>query len=96
MLRLRGNALGFAMIVASALVAGVGGLILKLSDPLVMIGVGVALILMDVLIRWRSWPTAGWLTHKECGGYLYFVPIWGLGIFVIGVNVVNILVNLSG
>lgn len=89
MIRVRGNVLGFAMMVASALVAGVGGLVLRLADPLVMMGVGLALVLMDLLIRWRSRSTAGWLTQRQLGGYLFFAPVWVVGILVIVINVVN-------
>lgn len=91
LLRLRGNVMGFAMIVASALVAGVGGFLLKLPDPVVMSGVGLALIIMDLLIRWRSRPAAGWLMQRQFGGYLYILPIWVLGIVVIVINVINAL-----
>jgi hypothetical protein len=96
LLRIRGNALGFAMIVASALVAGVGGFVLHLADAPVMIGVGISLILMDLFIRLRSRPAPGWLTQSQWGGYLFFVPVWVVGIVMIVVNIVNLFVNSSG
>ena len=84
---IRGNGLGLAMIVLSAIVAGIGSAVLKLGDAAVMIGVGGALIAMDVLLRSRSRPQAGWLTQRQYGGFLYFIPIWGVGLVVIAANV---------
>jgi hypothetical protein len=96
LLHIRGNALGFAMVVASALVAGVGGLVLHLADTPVMFGVGVSLILMDLFIRLRARPAPGWLTQSQWGGYFFFVPVWVVGIVMIVVNIVNLFVNSSG
>jgi hypothetical protein len=81
------------LIVASALVAGVGSLLLRLGDALVMGSVGVAMILMDLGVRllWRR--ESGWLTKKHLGGFLYIVPVWVVGIVVIGVNVLNSLIR---
>ena len=93
LLRIRGNALGIAMLVATGAIAGIGGLVLKLGDAIVMISVGAALILMDLLIRFRSRPVAGWLTQSQFGGYLFFLPIWGAGILVIVINIVNTLLK---
>ena len=94
-LSIRGNALGFAMFIISGLVAGVGGLVLRLEDAPVMIGVGVTLFLMDMVVRLRERPSTGWLTQKQLGGYLIFMPVWTLGILVILLNILNLFVDLN-
>lgn len=93
---IRGNALGLAMIVATGLIAGVGALLLHLDDALVMIAVGVALIVMDLLIRLTVRQAQGWLTRPEFGGYLFFVPIWVVGIAIILINLINVFVVRAG
>lgn len=77
------------MFVVCALPALVGGLLLRLPDPIVMGFVGVALIAMDMVVRIRNRKQSGWLMKKELGGYLYFIPVWIFGIFVIILNIVN-------
>jgi hypothetical protein len=91
LLPIRGNALGLAMIVATGAIAGIGGLALKLPDAVVMGAVGAALIAMDLLIRLRFRPAAGWLTQRQFGGYLFFIPVWVVGIVIILANIVNTL-----
>ena len=95
MLHIRGNALGIAMFVIGGVIAGVGGFILKLGDAPIMIMVGVALLLMDLIIRWQVRNQAGWLMSKQLGGYFFFVPVWILGILVIIINILNGLSLLS-
>jgi hypothetical protein len=89
LIHIKGNVLGFAMFVAAGLVAGAGGLLLKLPDAPVMIAVGISLIVMDMIIRLRSRPQKGWLMAKDQGGYLFFIPVWALGIVVIAINIIN-------
>ena len=89
---IRGNGLGLAMVVATGVVAGLGSLVFRLGDALVMGAVGVALIAMDLLIRLRARPAHGWLTRSEHGGYLFFVPVWVVGVVMVGVNIMNALV----
>jgi hypothetical protein len=91
LLPIRGNALGLAMVVATGAIAGLGSLVFHLADALVMGAVGIALIVMDLLIRLRFRAAGGWLTKSEFGGYFFFVPMWVLGIVIIIVNVVNTL-----
>ncbi len=88
LIHFKGNLLGFAMFIVAALVAG-AGLVLKLPDAPVMIAVGIALIFMDMIIRLQSRPNQGWLTAKAQGGYLFFIPVWALGIVVIVINIIN-------
>lgn len=89
MLHIRGNALGLAMFVVGGMIAGVGGFIFKLSDAPIMIMVGVALVLMDLIVRLRVRSQPGWLMSKQLGGYFFFVPVWILGIIVIIINVLT-------
>ena len=89
MLHVRGNALGLIMFVIGGVIAGVGGFIFKLGDAPIMIMVGVALFLMDMIIRLRVRNQAGWLMSKSLGGYFFFVPVWILGILVIILNILN-------
>ncbi|MBN8657853.1 MAG: hypothetical protein J0M11_19130 [Anaerolineae bacterium] len=89
MLHVRGNALGVIMFIIGGVIAGVGGFIFKLGDAPIMIMVGVALFLMDMIIRLRVRNQAGWLMSKTLGGYFFFVPVWILGILVIILNILN-------
>jgi hypothetical protein len=84
-----GNGLGLLMFVVCALPALVGGLLLRLPDPIVMGFVGVTLIAMDMVVRIRNRKQTGWLMKKELGGYLYFIPVWIFGVVVIIINIVN-------
>jgi hypothetical protein len=90
---IRGNALGLAMVVVTGMIAGLGSLVFRLDDALVMMSVGAALIAMDVLIRLRARPAAGWLTQSQFGGYFFFAPVWVVGLVIIAVNVINVLVG---
>ncbi|MBN8658158.1 MAG: hypothetical protein J0M11_20665 [Anaerolineae bacterium] len=89
MLHVRGNALGVIMFIIGGVIAGVGGFIFKLGDAPIMIMVGVALFLMDMIIRLRVRNQAGWLMSKSLGGYFFFIPVWILGILVIILNILN-------
>ena len=89
MYHIRGNPLGVAMFVAGGVIAGIGGFVFKLGDAPTMIMVGIALILMDLIIRLRVRSQPGWLMSKQLGGYFFFVPVWILGIFVVVINVLN-------
>lgn len=87
MIPIRGNALGLAMLVVTGAIAGIGSLLFKLPDAVVMISVGGALLVMDVLIRLRARPATGWLTQSQFGGFLFIAPVWAIGVFVMGANV---------
>ena len=89
MLHIRGNALGLVMFIIGGLIAGVGGLVFKLGDAPIMIMVGIALFLMDAVIRLRVRNQPGWLMSKQLGGYFFFIPVWLLGILVIILNILN-------
>jgi hypothetical protein len=89
MIPIQGNGLGLLMFVVAALIAGVGGFLLKLPDAVVMIAVGFGLILMDAIVRLRSRALPSWVTKKDLGGYLFFIPVWGFGIIVIVINIIN-------
>ena len=95
MLQSRGNVLGVIMFVIGGVIAGIGGLVFKLSDAPIMIMVGVALFLMDMIIRLRVRTKPGWLMSKQLGGYFFFIPVWLLGVFVIILNIINGLGLLS-
>ncbi len=86
---IQGNKLGLLMFVICGLVAGGGGFLLKLPDVVTMIGVGLALFLMDIIVRFRSHGFPNWLMSKEVGGYLYFIPAWIGGIVVIAINIIS-------
>ena len=86
---IQGNMLGLLMFVTCGLVAIAGGFLLKLPDVVTMIGVGLALMLMDIVVRFRSRALPKWLTSKEVGGYLYFIPAWIGGIVVIAINIIS-------
>lgn len=95
MLQSRGNVLGVIMFVIGGVIAGIGGLVFKLGDAPIMIMVGVALFLMDMVIRLRVRTQPGWLMSKQLGGYFFFIPVWLLGLLVIALNIINGLGLLS-
>jgi len=95
MVHSRGNVLGVIMFVIGGVIAGIGGLVFKLGDAPIMIMVGVALFLMDMVIRLRVRTQPGWLMSKQMGGYFFFIPVWLLGLFVIAINIINGLGLLS-
>ncbi|MCW1970061.1 MAG: hypothetical protein KIH69_018270 [Anaerolineae bacterium] len=86
---IRGNMLGIALFVLAAIPALILGFVFKLSDAASMIGVGLFLLVADLLIRAASRSKKGWLFQRELGGYLFFVPVWVLGIIVVIINVVS-------
>jgi hypothetical protein len=88
---MRGNALGLAMIVLGGVIAGVGSLVFKLGDIVVMLMIGLAVIAADLLIRLRARGLPGWLTQSQYGGYLFFVPMWVIGIVAIAGGIANAL-----
>lgn len=86
---IQGNRLGLAMFVTCGLVA-IASLLLKLPDVVGMIGLGFALMLMDIIVRFRTRALSDrWLMSKEIGGYLYFIPAWIGGIVVIVINIIS-------
>lgn len=86
---IQGNKLGLLMFVVCGLVAVAGGFILKLPEVVTMVGVGLALTLMDLVVRLRSRAEAGWLMSRTVGGYLYFIPAWIGGLVVIAINIIS-------
>lgn len=88
-----GNGMGLIMFVAVSPLALIGGLILKLGDPLTMSCVGFALLVIDLIVRVRSRSSSGWLLARKFGGVLFFLPVWMLGIVVIVINIVNAFVK---
>ncbi len=83
---LRGNWLGVGMFVVGGLVAGVLGFVFKLPDAPAMIGVGITLIVLDFAFRVSNMNMPRWLVSRDAGGFFFFVPIWGLGIFAVILN----------
>ena len=86
---IRGNMLGIALFVIAGLLAGLLSLVFKLPNATTMIGVGLFLLVIDLLIRAASRSKKGWLFQRELGGYLFFVPIWLFGIIVVIANVIS-------
>ena len=86
---IQGNMLGLLMFVTCGLVA-IASLLLKLPDAVGMLGLGSALMLMDLIVRFRARALSnGWLMSKEVGGYLYFIPAWIGGIVIMLINLIN-------
>lgn len=90
---INGNLIGFGMFVIGAIVAAIGGFLLKLPNAPVMISVGITLILVDLVFRFLSRNQKGWLWRKEFGGYAIFLPVWILGIAMIIINIVNVAIK---
>jgi hypothetical protein len=85
--------IGFGMVIVGGVIAVIGGLVLRLPNAPVMVAIGTALIIMDLVLRLRNKNNQGWLTKKEFGGYLYFASVWIFGIIVIITNIINAFVN---
>jgi hypothetical protein len=90
-----GNVLGLAMFVTCGLIAAAGGLLLRLSNPIIMMSIGLALIVMDVLIRLKRRGDRRWLLRNTTGGTLFAIPVWIVGILVILLNIVNSFIPLD-
>ena len=86
---IQGNMLGLLMFVTCGLVA-IASLLLKLPDAVGMMGLGSALMLMDLIVRFRARALSNrWVMSKEVGGYLYFIPAWIGGIVIMLINLIN-------
>ena len=92
---IQGNLVGFFMLIATGAVVVIGAFVLKLPNPVVMISAGVALIIIDLVMRLLNRKNEGWLMGKKFGGYMYFSPVWIFGFIVIAINIINVLVNKS-
>jgi hypothetical protein len=87
------NGLGLALIVLGGVIAGMGLAVLKLGDAVVMLAIGSAVIVADLIIRFRSRPLQGWLWGAEYGGNFFYLPMWGIGIIAIVGGVANALTH---
>lgn len=92
---IQGNLIGLGMFVIAAIVIALGYFVFKLPDAAVMIGGGLALIVVDLSLRLMKKNEKGWLMGKNFGGYLFFAPVWIFGIIVIVINIINFFVNKS-
>ena len=93
MIWIRTNSWGLALFVVGGLIAGVGSFILKIADAPVLMSVGAALIVTDVIIRARFRHQPGWLFNRQCGGYLFYIPMWIIGVIVFAANLINALAH---
>jgi hypothetical protein len=91
MIWIRSNSWGLAMFVVGGFIAGVGSFILKIDDAPVLMSVGATLIMMDMIIRARFRNQPGWLLHRQCGGYLFYAPMWLIGSVVFAANLLKAL-----
>lgn len=83
------------MFVTCGLIAAAGGLLLRLSNPIIMMSIGLALIVMDLLIRLKRRGARRWLLRDTIGGTLFAIPVWIVGILVILLNIVNSFIPLE-
>lgn len=86
---IQGNLLGLAMFVFAGIFVAVGAFVLKFPDWIVMITAGLVLTVTDFIFRALQNKEKGWLTAKNIGGYLYFIPVWIFGIVVVGINLIS-------
>lgn len=77
------------MVVLSAIIMAFPWYLLKLPDVVVMSGVGVVLIVADMIVRVLNRSKERWLFSAQTGGYLFFIPVWIFGIAVIIINLIN-------
>ncbi len=82
----RGNLLGVGMLAVGAVVAAVGGFVLKFGDHTTMIAVGLTIFVLDAVVRLSGRDRPGWLFGAERGGFFFFVPIWLVGVLVVAGN----------
>jgi hypothetical protein len=90
MIWIRSNGWGLVLFVLGGVIAGVESFILKIADAPVLMSVGLALMVGDLIIRTRSTARLrsqpGWLWARQAGGHLFFVPMWVLGVIVFVAN----------
>lgn len=86
MIWIRSNGWGLALFVLGGVIAGVGSFVLKIADAPVLMSVGLALIVGDLIIRARFRSQPGWLWQGHFGGRLFFLPMWVLGLIVLVAN----------
>lgn len=79
------NMPGIFMFVLGGVVAGVG-LLLRVPDAYIMLAIGAALVLADLIWRARSFGASGWLTNRAFGGSLSIFPMWVVGLIVLFIN----------
>ncbi len=91
MIWIRSNGWGLALFVLGGVIAGVGSFVLKIADAPVLMSVGAALIVADVIIRARFRSRPGWLFQRQYGGYLFYIPMWIVGVVVFAANMINAL-----
>lgn len=82
----RGNLLGVGMFAVGAVVAAIGGFVLKLGDQPTMIAVGLTIFVLDAIVRLRGRDKPGWLFGARSGGFFFFVPIWLVGLIAVAAN----------
>lgn len=84
------------MFVASGVVALVCGYVLKLGDAKSMAAVGAALVLFDLIFRVFLAGEGNRFFGKNTGGYFFFVPVWVLGLIVLGANLLRVFGVIKG
>ena len=90
---INGNLVGFGMVILSAMLIALPGYLLKWPTAATMCGVGVLLILVDLILRMRGKEKDKWLMGSQTGGYLFFIPVWIFGIVVVVANLVNVVIG---
>ena len=88
MIWIRSNGWGLGMFVMGGVIAGVSSFVFKIADAPVLMGVGMALIVSDVIVRARFRTQPRWLFQGQYGGQLFFIPMWALGLIVFVANLV--------
>ena len=79
---LRANPLGILLSIGTVVVSVVLGSWLNMTTVSIVYLIGGLMIVVDLLVRWRSTSVSGWrkLLSAKAGGQFVILPVWGLGI----------------
>ncbi len=88
---IRGNGWGIAMTVTGGLVGGMSSYFLKLTDPQALMLLGAAWILFDGGLRVSRRRHTRWLFSRQTGGWLWYVPVWVIGLVILLISAIAVL-----
>ena len=85
---IRWNGWGIAIVAAGGLLGGLSSYLLNLKDAQAMIILGTTWVLMDLIVRLRSRYQPRWLLKRLAGGFIWYIPLWMLGLVILVNNTV--------
>ena len=87
---IRGNGWGIAMTVTGGVVGGMSSYFLKFTDPQALMILGAVWIILDGGLRVSRRGQPRRLFSRQAGGWLWYVPIWVLGVAIMLISAVEV------